>query len=52
MFEFNPQIHVGPMDHGIEYEHMNMLKIQIVNTVAKLFEIRQMGKVIQHCENI
>ena len=30
MFKFNPQLRVGHMYHGIEYEHVNMLKIQSV----------------------
>ena len=27
---FNPLLRVGHMNHGIEYEHVNMLKIQSV----------------------
>ena len=30
MFKFNSQIRVGHMHHGIEYDHVNMLKIQSV----------------------
>ena len=45
MFKFNPQLPVGRRYHGIDYEHVNMLKIQ-------MFETRQMGKVVQDRENI
>ena len=45
MFKFNPQLRVGHRYHGIEYEHVNILKIQNV-------ENRQMGKVVQYRETI
>ena len=45
MFKFNPQLSDGPTYNGIDYEHVNILKIQ-------MFETRQMAKVVQHCEKL
>ena len=55
MFIFNPMIHVANTNLGIEFEHMNMLKIQSVwnssDTFAFILSQQRPGLVSAHAQN-